>query len=144
MLDFIDETLRQMALLIPVSVIVSALFAVLPWWNNDFRSCIEDQPEKILCIIRTVSNQAIKIQFSHQLCRLGNVMSLTTSQAKAQRVAQGIHAHVDFGAETTSAATERLFALASVFFNAPAAHGWARMTVLSRIRFSISGSSAKC
>ncbi len=115
MLDFIDETLRQMALFIPVFVIVSALFTVLPWWNNDFSSCIEDQPEKILCIIRTISNQAFKIQLGHQSCRLGDVVSLATGQAKAQGVAQGIHAHVDFGAETTSAATERLFALASVF-----------------------------
>ena len=144
MLDFVDETFCQMTLLVPVFVIIATLFTVLSWWNDNFSSCIQDQLEKILCIIRTVGNQAFKIQFGHQACRLCDVMSLATGQAKAQRIPQCIDAYVDFGTKPTSAAAQCLFALASVFFDAPAAHGWARMTVLSRIRFSISGSSAKC
>lgn len=144
MLDFIDETLRQMTLLVPVFVIISTLFTILPGWNDYFGPAFAEYVEKLLCVIRAVGNQAFKIQFGHQSCRLSNVMPLATRQAKAQGIPQGIHTHVDFGTEPASAAAERLFGLATVFFDAPAAHGWARITVLSRIRFSISGSSANC
>lgn len=144
MLDLVDETLRQMTLLVPVFIVIPAHFSVLPRWDDHFSSGFEKHLEKIVCVIRAIRNQALKIQLEHQFHRLGNVMPLTTSQAKAQWISQAIHAHMDFGAETSSAATQRLFALASVFFDAPAAHGCARMMVLSRIRFSISGSSAKC
>jgi hypothetical protein len=50
---------------------------------------------------------------------------------------------VDFCAEPAAASPQGLGCLPAVFFGAPAAHGWARTTVLSRIRCSMSGSSTK-
>lgn len=54
---------------------------------------------------------------------LGNVMALSTSQDKPQRVAQGIDAHMDLGAEAASASTQSLGLLTPLFWGAPAAQG---------------------
>ena len=70
-------------------------------------------------------------------------MTLTHCQKIANWVTQRIHTYVDLGAEATSAAAEGLSSLSTVFFGAPAAHAWARTTVLSMIKCSISGSSTK-
>src|SRR3989304_4532281 len=110
MLDFIDEKLRQMTLLVPVFVIIPALFPVLPRRNDHFSPSFEEYLEKIICVIRAIGNQALKIQLGHQSCRLRDVMPLTTGQAKAQRISQSIDTHMDFGAEPASAAAQRLFA----------------------------------
>lgn len=115
MLDFVDETYRQMALFVPVLVIFAALFIVLSGWNEEFSSCIQDRLEKILCNIRTVGNQAFKIQLGYQSLRLSNFMLLAVGQAKAKSISQGIDAHMDFGDEPASAAAERLFGMTSVF-----------------------------
>ena len=52
--------------------------------------------------------------------------------------------HVDLGAEPAPAAAQGLASLSPVFGGAPAAHGCARTTVLSMIRYSRSGSPEKC
>jgi hypothetical protein len=75
---------------------------------------------------------------------LRDVVLLSSSQDEAQGIAQTIHAHVDLGAEPAAAPAQGLGCLATLFGGAPAAQGWARTTVLSMMRYSISGSSAKC
>ena len=54
--DFVDETYRQMTLLLPVFVIIAALYTVLLGWNDNFSSGIPDRVEKMLCIIQTIGN----------------------------------------------------------------------------------------
>jgi hypothetical protein len=54
---------------------------------------------------------------------LGDVVALPSGKLKAQRVAQGVHADVDFGAEPAPAATQGLSLLAAPFLGAPAAQG---------------------
>jgi hypothetical protein len=115
MLDFVDKTLCQITLRVPVFVIIAILFTILPRRNEDFNPCIKDQLEKILCIIQAVGNQAFKSQLSHPSCRLRDVVPLGTSQAKAQRIPQGIDAHVDFGAGPAAAAAERMFSFDTRF-----------------------------
>jgi hypothetical protein len=74
---------------------------------------------------------------------LYNVMALPTGQEKAQGIAQGNpHSH-GFWCYTCPGCAPAPGWLAHRFFEAQAAHGWARTTVLSRMRFSISGSSVK-
>jgi len=133
-----------MPFLVPMSVVFSLLFAISARWNDHFHLRGHQGPDKIGVIIGPVGNQALELQLSHQRFCLGNVMALTTRQAKAQWVAQRIHAHMDFGAEPAPAPAEGLFGLAAPFLAAPAAQGCARITLLSRIRFSMSGSSTKC
>ena len=144
MLDLIDETLRQMTFLVPVFVVFSTFFTILPGWDDHFGIHFHNQQEEIFGVIGAIGNQALKFQVNHQSFGLRNVMPLASRQAKTQGVAQRIDTHVDFGAEPAPAATEGLFRLATVFFEAPAAQGWARITLLSRIRFSMSGSVTKC
>jgi hypothetical protein len=86
MLDFIDETLRQMTLLLPVFVILSALFPVLPRWNNDLDLNVVDHLDKLLGILRTIGDQAFNIKLSDQVSCLRDVMPLSTCQTKTQRI----------------------------------------------------------
>ena len=71
-----------------------------------------------------------------QLLRLGDVVLLPSGQDESQGVAQGVHAHVNLGAEPAAAPAQGLGRLATLFGGAPAAQGCARTTVLSMIRYS--------
>lgn len=144
MLDLVEETLNQVPFLVPMFVIIACFFAVFTSRDDRFSAFCGDFLQKQARIIRTVRNCTFKIEIGNQFFSLGNVMPLAARQPKPQRVSQGIYAGMDFGAEPSSAAAERLGCLATVFLDAPAAHGWARTTVLSRRMFSMSGSSAKC
>ena len=63
-------------------------------------------------------------------------MNLSSCQLKAQRITQSIDAYVDFGAESSSTPAQGLGDLTTVFFEPPAAQGWARTTVLSMMMHS--------
>ncbi len=140
MLDFVEETLDQMTLLVQMGVIFPRLFAVLAGWNDRF--CISrcDVVQEFLRIIGSIRNRPLEIEISKQVFGLGDIMALPSGQEKPQRVAQGIYAGMDLGAESAPAASERLACLPTAFFEAPAAQGCARTMVLSTQIFSISGS----
>jgi len=144
MLDFVEETLDQMSLFVQMPVIFTLFFAIFSGWNHRFRLFFSNLLQKGLRVIRAVGNRTLEFVACNQIFSLGNVMPLTASQQKAQGIAQSIYNGMDFGAEPASAAPEGLGGLASVFFEAPAAQGCARTTVLSSRIFSISGSPAKC
>jgi hypothetical protein len=144
MLDFVEKTLDQMSLFIQMLVIFTLLFAIFSGWDHRFRLFFNNLLQKGFRVIRAIGNRTLEFVACNQLFSLGNIMPLTASQKKAQGIAQSIYAGMDFGAEPTSAASEGLGGLASVFFEAPAAQGCARTTVLSSKIFSISGSPAKC
>ena len=142
MLDFVKETFDQMPLLAQMAVIFSLFFAFLA--RRDYRFCffVCNQDQELLRIIRAIRDHALKI--SKQAFRLGNIVTLSAGQQKAQRVAQSIYAGMDLRAESAPAASECLVFLPTVFFDAPAAQGCARKMVLSSKICSISGSLAKC
>jgi hypothetical protein len=144
MLDFVEETLDQVPFFVEMTIIFTLLFAVLA--RRDYRLSLffGNLLQKIIRIVRTICNHPFKIEIGDQVSSLSNVMSLSTRQEKTQRIAQGIYAGVNLGAEATSAASQRLGFLTTVFWGAPAAQGWARTTVLSNKTFSMSGSPAKC
>jgi hypothetical protein len=143
MLDFVEETLDQMPFLVEMTIIFTLLFAVLTGWDHRLGLFFGNLLQEIIRIIRAICDQSLKIKIGNQVIGLSNVMSLPASQEKAQGIAQGIYAGMDLGAESTSAASQRLGFLTTAFFRAPAAQGWARTTVLSNKIFSISGSPAK-
>lgn len=144
MLDFVEKTLDQMSLFVEMLIIFSLFLAIFSSWNDRFGLFFGDFLQKCIRVIGTVCDCTLKFIVRNQIFCLCNVMPLAASQKKAQWIAQGIYTRVDFGAEPTSATTERLGGLATVFLEAPAAHGCARTTVLSNRIFSISGSSTKC
>jgi hypothetical protein len=80
------------------------------------------------------------LKIIYQQFRLSDVMDLTSRKRKSQWIAKSIDTYMDFGAEAASTSTNSLGLLSTVFLEAPAAQGWARTTVLSMMRCSISGS----
>jgi hypothetical protein len=143
MLDFVDETLNQMPLTIKPGVVGSLLSCARMRGNDCFCTTVHNLINEVLSGIASVSYQALKDEPINQVASLGDVVTLPAGQGETQRVSQRVGTYMDFGAEPTSAASECLRFLSTVFFGAPAAQGWARTTVLSNIKFSMSGSSAK-
>ncbi len=125
-------------------IVLSLFLAIFSCRDHCFGLFFSNLLQKSVRIIGTVGNCTLELVICNQVFRLRDVMALAASQKEAQRIAQSVYAGVDFGAEPTSAASERLGGLASFFLEAPAAEGWARTTVLSSMIFSISGSSTKC
>lgn len=144
MLDFVEETFDQVPLLVQVAVVFPLLFAVLAGRYHRFGFFLRNLLQEIFRIIRAIRNHPLKIKICNQVFGLGDIMSLPSGQKKAKRIAQGVYTGVDLGAEPAPAASERLTFLPATFFEAPAAQGCARTTVLSSKIFSISGSLAKC
>ena len=144
MLDLIDETLHQVPLFVEVPVIVAGLLAVFAGRNDRFDCFVGKDLQKIIGIVRAIGDQELKFIICDQCFCLSNVMTLPGGQKKAQRVPQGIDIYMNLGAKPTSTPSECLSGLTTVFFSAPATQGCARTTVLSRMTFSMSGSSAKC
>lgn len=146
MLHFVDEALDQVPLFVKVFVVVTLLSPRLRRRNNGLRALVNNVLNEVFGIIGAVADEIVgQLQKAYnQRFRLRDVMTLTGRQQKAQRVSQAIDAHVDFGAKAAATASERLGALVTVFLGAPAAQGCARTTVLSMIRYSMSGSAAKC
>ena len=54
-------------------------------------------------IIRFIGNQSLKIKVGDQRFALRDVVSVTTGQNKAQRIAQSVDTDVNFGTEATFA-----------------------------------------
>lgn len=140
MLDFVDKALHQMAFTVQPAVVVAQHLGTLMGWNDRFNATSQQVFDEMRRRVSSVGNQPLEIEALKQLLSLRDVVLLACRQTQAQRIAQRIDRHMDFSGEAASAASERLLAL---FFSAPAAHGWARMIVLSIIPFSMSGSAAK-
>jgi hypothetical protein len=104
MFDFVDETFNQMAFFVKVHIILAQFLAFGSGRNNRFGFVLfDDKPDKIIGIIPFVSDQPLKIKVGNQRFGLRDVISLTTGQNKAQRIAQSIDTDVNFGAEATFA-----------------------------------------
>lgn len=143
MLNLVDETLHQMALFIEMLVILSLLDAVFARRNHGNRFMLKNEGNHSSAIIATVGDHMVADAPRQQSLGLGHVMPLTSGKQKAQRIAQTVDRHVNFGTESAATASQRLRFLSTVFLGAPAAQGWARTTVLSGITFSMSASSLK-
>jgi hypothetical protein len=144
MFDLVNEALHQMPLPVKVLIIVPRCLQVGPRWNDRHGTPLQDELEESSGIIPFVPDHMLNFKINHQGLSLGDVMALPRGELEAQGVAQSIHAHVDLGTEPASAASQGLRSLTTLFWEAPAAQGWARTMVLSIMRFSISGSWMKC
>ena len=116
MLDFVDETFDQMAFTIQPMIIITRLMSILTRGNHDFCTAFHDQGDKILSAIAAIRDHMLKLGSVDQAGCLGDVMTLPSSQAQPQRIAQTIDGDVDFGAKSTPTAPQRLFSLTPVFF----------------------------
>jgi hypothetical protein len=104
MLDFVDETFSQMPFFVKMYIIVTQFLAFGSGRNNRFSFVLfDDQPDKIIGIVRLIGNQPLKIEVDDQRFALSDVISMTTRQNKAQRIAQRINTDVNFGTEAAFA-----------------------------------------
>jgi hypothetical protein len=142
--DFVNEALCQVPLSVQMGIILPPLLTMPAGWDYRHGTGLPDYLKKGVGVKAPVGDDVITRVPGKQSLSLGNVVALASSKPKAQGVAQSIYTDVDFGAEPAPAAAQRLGFLAPLFWGAPAAQEWARTMVLSRIRFSISGSWAKC
>ncbi len=60
MLDFVEKTLDQMPFLVPVFVIFTLLCAIFAGRNDRFGVLVRNEMQKIVRIIRTVSDHALE------------------------------------------------------------------------------------
>src|SRR5258706_13729129 len=138
MLDFVHETLDQMAFTIAPGVILVGHETVGFGRNNGKRLMRHNELDKGISIIASVSQNMLKDQTVQQANGLGDVMPFAAGQPQAPRIAQTIDTHMAFGGKSTTRTPQALCGLPTVFLSAPAAHALARITVLSTITFSIS------
>src|SRR5579871_4679587 len=121
MLDFADKALNQMPFAVAPIIIFSWLFSVDFRRDDHFNALGDEFHDKTLCCITTVGNQRLKVQVNYHIMRLEDVMALTGGQGQAQRIAQAINCHMNFGAKPASAAPQSLFSLSTVFWGSRSA-----------------------
>lgn len=105
MLDLVNETLNQMALSIEMGIIVSVIDPVLAPWDDGNSAHRVDEFDEMIGVISFVGDDEVALVTGKEFGRLRDVISFSTGEHDGQRVAQGIDADVDFGAESAFAAT---------------------------------------
>ena len=137
MLDLVDEPLDQIALLVEVLVIRDGARARAARWNYCLRADFSDRCAKAIGIKAPIGEQVFEGKTADQALSLANVVDLACGQDEAERVAEGIDADVDLGAQAAARTADRLI-FAPPFW-APDACWCARTMVESMIRYSRSG-----
>ena len=130
---------------LPVEILVVEVSPLPVGARRNYRNCTapDYRLDELVGVVSSVCDHILAIESVYEFLSLSNIVFLPSGQPESQGVAKSVYTDMDLRAEPTSAATESLRCLPSGFFDAPAAEGWARTTVLSTIRWSLSGSSTK-
>src|SRR5438309_2607112 len=132
--QFEPESLHQVSIFVPVSVVHALHLAVFPGRDHGLGALGLDRFNDGSTIVSLVADHDLYGDVFNQSRRLGYISLLARCQDQLHRQAQSADSAVDFGAESASAAAQSLFLLAAGpirFFFAPAAQGCARITVES-------------
>ena len=141
LLEPMEESFNKIACLVSLPVIVTRSEAIASWRDDRLSAGGLNGGDEGVAVVALVRNDGIGRDGFHQGRSLVNVGPLTTGEDQSQRIAQGIHASVNLGRQTTPRAADRL--IATVFFGAPAECWWARTTVESMNNSSRSASPWK-
>ena len=136
MLDFVEEALDQIALLVDVLVIRDGLRARSGRRNDRLGTRLCDAQAKPIGVIAPVGQQMFERQAADEILGLEDIVHLAAGQDEADGIAKRIHTGADLGAQAAARTPDRLI-FAPPF--APAACWWARTMVESMIRYSKSG-----
>jgi len=118
MLDFVEEALDQIALLVDMLVIRDGLRSRSGRRNDRLGTGLCDARTKPIGVITPVGQQMFERQAADEVLGLDNVVHLAASQDEADGIAKRIHAGADLGAQAAARTPDRLI-LAPPF--APAA-----------------------
>ena len=138
LLDPIDEPLRKVAFFIKMLIILSLENPILLRRNHRSRATGLDRLNKFISVISFICDHRFGIMTFNQCLALVDVGFLSPGQDELNRVSQPVDRDVQLGPEPTPRPSQRL--VGTPFFTAPAACWWARITVLSRMSHSKSGS----
>ena len=108
MLDLVDQAFHQMTLFVEMSIIVVLLLASSTRRNDWLGTAVQDNLTKWIGIIGHVGNHILTFVTGEQSLCLSDIMTLPAGQCKPQRIAQCIDVDMDLGAESASAAAQRL------------------------------------
>ena len=117
MLDFVEESLDEIALAIEREITI-ALHLAVGFWRDHWSDCplIECVDQRI-GVVSFVAEKRTRIGIFEQRVRASQVMVLPWRQHQVARITQGIYERVDFGGQSSARSADRLRA---VFFRAPA------------------------
>jgi hypothetical protein len=119
LLDPAEEVLDQMASFIQFFVICSGSVSVLFGWDHgSFPGCLKQFDHPLVGVVSFVREQRFRFHSGPQRVRPGQIVDLAGGQDDLQRITQGVHQNVDFGAQTAFAFPDRL--VFPDFFWAPA------------------------
>src|SRR6478752_6616128 len=140
--DAANESLHQIPFLIQVSVILSLILQVAARRNHRLGATALDVGDEFLAVKALVAEHQLEVVVLQKRFCLRDVRCLARRQLELDRQAQAVDTHVEFRGKSAARTAQRLhvqFAVGTPFF-APAACWWARMTLLSKINHSRSGS----
>src|SRR5215470_18729042 len=143
LLDLAPKALREVPVPVALLVVGALLLAGGKRRDHRLRAPGPDRPDQPLAVVALVPDHHLEGHALDQLPPLADVGLLPGRQQELHRQPQPAHAGVDLGPEPAPAPAEGLVALPprpARFFFAPAAWGWARMMVESRMSHSRSGS----
>src|SRR5262245_19159825 len=143
LLDLRPEPFAEVPILVEVRVHVALLGPALLRRDHRLGPARLDFLDQRLLVIALVGDHHLWLMVGQQRLGLGDVRLVGCRQEQLNRMAEPVETPVDLGAKPAAAAAKRLIVLAAspvpLFFD-PAAHGWARTAVESRIKTSRSGS----
>ena len=114
-----EEILDQMARLEQVAIVVAGDLAIgLGRDDGDLAGRCEWFENAFLGVERLVADQRVGLHVGQQMVGAGQIMRFATGQMETNGVAQGIDQRMDFGAQSTARAADRL--ILAGFFCAPA------------------------
>ena len=138
-LEFIEETLNQVAFLISVEITEPGLDHIAFGWNRIRCPLLCDVSANGLCSVCFITQNvaARNIHFRKQINGGTGIKDVSTGKQKMDRISQSIHNSMDFCSLSTTTYTNKLviFRIYSPLF-APALCGCALMLVLSMHGFS--------
>src|SRR5215831_4225600 len=143
LLDLIPKALCQVPILVALLVVRALLLAVGQRRDHRLRAPGPDRPDQLLAVVALVGDRDLEGHALDQLLPLADVGLLPRRQEELHGQPQPTDPGVNLGPEPASTPAQRLLALPPGpvgFFFAPAAWGWARMMVESRMSHSRSGS----
>ena len=122
-LDLVDEALHQVALFVEMSIVLPRHLPVGPGRDDGNRATLSDYLDEGLGVVPLVGNHIPYGGRKEQRLSLGDVMGLACRELELERVAQSVHAYMDFAGEATAASAQALRPLAPLLSGAPAAQG---------------------
>jgi hypothetical protein len=108
MLDFVDEPLDQIAILVDVLVIRNGLRSGAGRRDHGLPTAFRDMGAKTIGVKTHISEQVLERETADQIFGLEDVMRLAWGEDEADGIAEGIHANVDLRAQTAARTPDRL------------------------------------